>query len=177
MGKKPRFILIYLIIAMMLIFGLSQVFRGKVYTLDYGEFKDYLRNGHILEMEIGREEVIGKIEIPTRDEDTNARQNDPEVLITDSNLKDDTNGVSGHQQQPQTWESSVDKKPPAESRIGKNRNKLPPLPLGKKVSFITKRILPLEKLQQEAENLGIPHRTMPESNFTYFMPFPPFALK
>ncbi len=150
MGKRSRFVLVYIAIAFLAVLLLSNVFGRNQYEIDYSQFKEYLRQGYILDVDIGRETIYGKLKLPQEVEEAKPRENVPRIAVT------------------------APEPPPEEETEASKRRGLAPrreIERGKKVSFSTRRVQPDQELVAELEAYGVPHRQYPESSFIFFLPF------
>src|SRR5262245_1334337 len=62
MKKTSRFTLLYLLLALLALFFIQRQFSDEVYELTYNEFKEHLKAGHVVWVEVGSP-ITGKMEI------------------------------------------------------------------------------------------------------------------
>ncbi len=73
MKKTSRFTLFYIILAFVALYMVQQHFSQDVYPIAYSEFRGHLAEGHLNWVEIGVDEISGKMRIPRGRETTVSR--------------------------------------------------------------------------------------------------------
>ncbi len=69
MKKTSRFTLFYIILAFVALYLIQHHFSQDVYPIAYSEFREHLAQGHVDWVEIGVDEVTGKMKIPRGKQD------------------------------------------------------------------------------------------------------------
>ena len=152
MGKNSKFF-ITLGIVLLLIFVLFSAFRGGVVPLRWDEFLSHLAKGHIQTVEVGREEIVGKLKIPEKTE-APAFEDDPPVEY----------GV------PDEGKDKEDAT--AAERTGSPFSFAPKKPQpGQTVPFVVRRLPGTVGLEKKLDAAGVDREGMHESNFMLFLPF------
>ena len=78
---KAHFSIWYILIAFMAMYYMQQYFySGKVETIPYSQFKQYVAQGNVVNLTIGPESISGKLRGESEQKFTTVRVNDPGLV-------------------------------------------------------------------------------------------------
>ena len=152
MGKNSKFF-ITLSVVLLLIFVIFSLFRGSVVQLRWDQFLSHLDQGHIEKVEIGREEILGKLKIPERAA-TAEFENDPPVEYASPDRDED---------EP---DPAAGKTPGSPFFFSRKEPKV-----GQTTPFVVRRLPGTVGLEEKLDAAGVEREGMYESNFMLFLPF------